>query len=53
MLTQSISTSAPIGRKVAGSYRATAGVHLLRKPLLDESLISHIRGALDKRSTCH
>jgi two-component system response regulator FixJ len=32
---------------------ATAGVHLLRKPLLDESLISYIRGALDKRRTCH
>jgi two-component system response regulator FixJ len=32
---------------------ATAGVHLLRKPLLDESLISHIRGALDKRRTRH
>jgi FixJ family two-component response regulator len=29
---------------------ATAGVHLvLRKPLLDDSLIGHIRGALDER----
>jgi len=33
---------------------ATAGVrHVLRKPLLDESLIGHIRGALGERDTCH
>ena len=33
---------------------ATAGVrHFLRKPLLDESLIGHIRGALGERDTCH
>jgi FixJ family two-component response regulator len=33
---------------------ATAGVrHVLRKPLLDESLIGHIRGALGERGTCH
>ena len=33
---------------------ATAGVcHVLRKPLLDESLIGYIRGALDGRDTCH
>jgi FixJ family two-component response regulator len=32
---------------------ATAGVHFLRKPLLDESLISQIRGALDERRTRH
>jgi FixJ family two-component response regulator len=33
---------------------ATAGVrHVLRKPLLDESLIGHIRGALDERDTRH
>ena len=33
---------------------ASAGVrHVLRKPLLDESLISHIRGALQERGTCH
>jgi FixJ family two-component response regulator len=33
---------------------ASAGVcHVLRKPLLDESLIGHIRGALDGRGTCH
>jgi two-component system, LuxR family, response regulator FixJ len=32
---------------------ATAGVrHVLRKPLLDESLIGHIRGALGERDTC-
>lgn len=32
----------------------TAGVHLvLRKPLLDDSLIGHIRGALDERRTRH
>ena len=34
-------------------WAANAGVHLLRKPLLDESLISHIRGALDERDTRH
>lgn len=33
---------------------ATAGVRrVLRKPLLDESLIGHIRGALDERDTRH
>jgi len=33
---------------------ASAGVlHVLRKPLLDESLISHIRGVLAERSTRH
>jgi FixJ family two-component response regulator len=33
---------------------ATAGVrHVLRKPLLDESLIGHIRGALDERYIRH
>lgn len=33
---------------------ANAGVcHVLRKPLLDESLIGHIRGALSGRGTCH
>jgi len=33
---------------------ATAGVrHVLRKPLLDDSLIGHIRGALQERDTCH
>lgn len=33
---------------------ATAGVrHVLRKPLLDESLIGHIRGALDGRHIRH
>jgi FixJ family two-component response regulator len=33
---------------------ATAGVHhVLRKPLLDDSLIGHIRGALDERRTRH
>ncbi len=33
---------------------AIAGVHLvLRKPLLDDSLIGHIRGALDERRTRH
>ncbi|MBI5320568.1 response regulator [Bradyrhizobium sp.] len=33
---------------------ASAGVHhVLRKPLLDESLISHIRGALGDRDTRH
>ena len=33
---------------------ATAGVrHVLRKPLLDENLIGHIRGALGERDTCH
>jgi two-component system, LuxR family, response regulator FixJ len=33
---------------------ATAGVHhVLRKPLLDESLIGHIRGALQERDTRH
>lgn len=33
---------------------ATAGVHhVLRKPLLDESLIGHIRGALGERDTRH
>jgi two-component system response regulator FixJ len=33
---------------------ATAGVrHVLRKPLLDESLIGHIRGALDERDIHH
>jgi two-component system, LuxR family, response regulator FixJ len=33
---------------------ASAGVrHVLRKPLLDESLISHIRGALRERGTRH
>ena len=33
---------------------ATAGVHhVLRKPLLDDSLISHIRGALSERDTRH
>jgi FixJ family two-component response regulator len=32
---------------------ASAGVHVLRKPLLEESLISHIRGALKDRGTCH
>jgi two-component system response regulator FixJ len=33
---------------------ATAGVrHVLRKPLLDESLIGHIRGALDERDIRH
>ena len=33
---------------------ATAGIrHVLRKPLLDDSLIGHIRGALDERDTRH
>ena len=33
---------------------ATAGVrHVLRKPLLDDSLIGHIRGAIDQRDTYH
>ena len=33
---------------------ASAGVHhVLRKPLLDDSLISHIRGALGERGTRH
>ena|SRR5690242_18543099 len=33
---------------------ATAGVHhVLRKPLLDDSLIGHIRGALRERETRH
>ena len=33
---------------------ATAGVrHVLRKPLLDDSLIGHIRGALQERDTRH
>jgi FixJ family two-component response regulator len=33
---------------------ATAGVqYVLRKPLLDDSLIGHIRGALGERDTCH
>jgi two-component system, LuxR family, response regulator FixJ len=33
---------------------ASAGVrHVLRKPLLDESLIGHIRGALGERDTRH
>jgi two-component system response regulator FixJ len=33
---------------------ATAGVrHVLRKPLLDDSLIGHIRGALSQRDTRH
>lgn len=33
---------------------ANVGVcHVLRKPLLDESLIGHIRGALGERGTCH
>jgi two-component system, LuxR family, response regulator FixJ len=33
---------------------ATAGVrHVLRKPLLDDSLIGHIRGALSERDTRH
>jgi len=33
---------------------AIAGVqHVLRKPLLDDSLIGHIRGALDERRTRH
>lgn len=33
---------------------ASAGVHhVLRKPLLDESLISHIRGAIKERGTRH
>ena len=33
---------------------ASAGVlHVLRKPLLDESLISHIRGVLAERGTRH
>jgi two-component system response regulator FixJ len=33
---------------------ARAGVlHVLRKPLLEESLISHIRGVLAERSTRH
>jgi two-component system, LuxR family, response regulator FixJ len=33
---------------------ANAGVrHVLRKPLLDESLIGHIRGALDERDIRH
>jgi FixJ family two-component response regulator len=33
---------------------ASAGVlHVLRKPLLDESLIGHIRGVLAERSTRH
>jgi two-component system, LuxR family, response regulator FixJ len=33
---------------------ATAGVHhVLRKPLLDESLIGHIRDALQERDTRH
>lgn len=33
---------------------ATAGVcHVLRKPLLDENLIGHIRGALGERGTRH
>ena len=33
---------------------ASAGVlHVLRKPLLDDSLIGHIRGALGERNTRH
>jgi two-component system, LuxR family, response regulator FixJ len=33
---------------------ATAGVrHVLRKPLLDDSLIGHIRGAISQRDTRH
>ena len=33
---------------------ATAGIHhVLRKPLLDESLIGHIRDALSERDTRH
>src|SRR5262245_19039813 len=33
---------------------ASAGVrHVLRKPLLDDSLIGHIRGALNDRDTRH
>jgi FixJ family two-component response regulator len=33
---------------------ASAGVHhVLRKPLLDDSLIGHIRGALKERETRH
>ena len=33
---------------------ASAGVRLvLRKPLLDDSLIGHIRGAIEERGTCH
>lgn len=33
---------------------ATAGVrHVLRKPLLDDSLISHIRASLEERGTRH
>lgn len=33
---------------------ASAGVrYVLRKPLLDDSLIGHIRGALGERGTCH
>ena len=33
---------------------ASAGVHhVVRKPLLDDSLIGHIRGALEQRGTWH